>query len=78
MTPELFGMLTGDEVQRAVEFIDLRASCDEVEALNEKGWVVIRDDRIYERVLGYEANRCLSETVPAERLGRYRIYAPQA
>jgi hypothetical protein len=76
MTPELFGMLAGDELKRSVQLIDLQAPCADVERLNDGGWVIIRDDPVLEAELGYTAYSCLADAAPEAEIDGYQIYAP--
>jgi hypothetical protein len=76
MTPEVAGMLTGDGIERDVRLIALNTPCDEVEALRSRAWVILRDDALYRRTLGFESGACLRSAEPAARIGQYRVYEP--
>jgi len=78
MTPEIFGMLTGDGLDRRVELVALDEPCGSVAARRERGWVVIRQDRLLREQIGYTVGDCLAEVPPAANAGPYRVYSPSA
>jgi len=76
MTPEIFGMLSGDELDRRVELVALDESCESVAARRESGWVIVRKDRLYRSRLGYTVGDCMADVPPAAMVGPYQVYAP--
>ena len=76
MTPEIFGMLTGDDLDRRVELVALDEPCGSVAARRERGWVIIREDRLYRSRLGYTVGDCLADVPPTAMVGSYRVYSP--
>jgi hypothetical protein len=76
MTPLIFGMLTGDGLDRRVDLIPLGESCASVEARRRRGLVILRKDPLYRSHLGYTAGDCLGEVHPSATVGQYRVYAP--
>lgn len=78
MAPALAGSLAGDRIARPIELIPLGLPCDQVEAMRERGWVVLTDDYpTLKSVLGYTVDRCLSGSDYAQ-VGQFRVYAPIA
>ena len=76
MAPEVFGALAGDELTREVDLIALDAPCSAVERFHREGWVIFRDEPIFERLLGYTSNRCLRGERPVAEIDGFSIYAP--
>jgi hypothetical protein len=76
MAPEIFGMLTGDDLERRVDLIPVRESCSSVERRRARGWVIIRADPLQRSQLGYTVGDCLTGERPFATAGAYRVYAP--
>jgi len=76
MTPEIFGTLTGDGLDRRVEMVALNEPCDSLAARRERGWLIIRQDELYRSRLGYTAGDCLTGVPPAATAGPYSVYSP--
>ena len=76
MTPEIFGMLTGDDLDRRVELIPVDESCASVKQRRTRGWVIIRKDPVLRSHLGYTVGDCLADERPFATAGVYRVYAP--
>lgn len=76
MSPEIYGMLSGDGLDRRVDLIPLRESCASVEERRARGWVIIRTDPLYRSRLGYTVGDCFIGERPFATPGLYRVYAP--
>jgi hypothetical protein len=76
MTPDIFGMLTGDDLGRRVDLIPVDEPCASVERRRARGWVIIREDPVLRSELGYTVGDCLIEARPFATVGSYRVYAP--
>lgn len=76
MTPQIFGMLTGDDLGRRVDLIPVDESCASVKQRRIRGWVIMRKDSVLRSHLGYTVGDCLTGERPFATAGAYRVYAP--
>lgn len=76
MGPVLSGVLAGDELQHDVRLIETGASCSSVERHRRGGWVVLREDPILRREIGYRVGSCLVGAEPLAVVDGYSVYAP--
>ena len=77
MAPLLAGPLAGDRLQHDVRLIPPEMPCAQVARLTREGWVIIREEQIWEDAIGYSVGGCLKEKPPLAVIDGFRIYQPQ-
>jgi hypothetical protein len=77
MAPLLAGPLAGDRLQHDVRLIPPKMPCAQVARLTREGWVIIREEQVWEDAIGYTVGGCLKEERPLAVIDGFRIYQPQ-